>query len=214
MRASPAAVAVGGLMAFGCVLEPYASSDAATTGAGGHQGGKGGDAGSSGAASGGEAGAGGKSTCGNSALEQGETCDDGNVVTGDGCSAECDSEESCPGARIALSPGVDVLIIGNTVGKSNDHATTKCDAGVESNDLVYRVEPTAAGTVYASYNAEYNGSLYLRAPSCVDTRAEQCATLDSASLMIEVAASQPAYVFVDGGSGENGPFSLTLSLVP
>jgi cysteine-rich repeat protein len=202
-------------MAIGCVLEPYASSDAATTtGAGGHQGGEGGDAGSSGAASGGDAGAGGRSACGNSALEQGETCDDGNLVTGDGCSAECDSEESCPGARIALSPGVDVLITGNTVGKSNDHATTKCDAGVESNDLVYRIEPTAAGTVYASYTAEYNGSFYLRSPTCGDTRAEQCATLDSASLSAEVAAGQLVFVFVDGGSGENGPFSLTLSLLP
>src|SRR5581483_3113637 len=33
--------------------------------------------------------------CGNGHLDQGEVCDDGNTVSGDGCSADCLSEEIC-----------------------------------------------------------------------------------------------------------------------
>lgn len=33
--------------------------------------------------------------CGNGVLEGGEACDDGNVLSGDGCSANCDSDEQC-----------------------------------------------------------------------------------------------------------------------
>ena len=32
--------------------------------------------------------------CGNSVIETGETCDDGNIVSGDGCSATCQTESS------------------------------------------------------------------------------------------------------------------------
>jgi cysteine-rich repeat protein len=35
------------------------------------------------------------STCGNGVLEQGEVCDDGNVKSGDGCSGDCQSDETC-----------------------------------------------------------------------------------------------------------------------
>lgn len=34
-------------------------------------------------------------SCGDTILDLGETCDDGNVVGGDGCSADCLSDESC-----------------------------------------------------------------------------------------------------------------------
>jgi cysteine-rich repeat protein len=33
--------------------------------------------------------------CGNNAVEDGEVCDDGNTVADDGCSAACDSDETC-----------------------------------------------------------------------------------------------------------------------
>ena len=34
-------------------------------------------------------------TCGNSDVETGEACDDGNTASGDGCSADCRSDETC-----------------------------------------------------------------------------------------------------------------------
>src|SRR2546427_12016849 len=36
--------------------------------------------------------------CGNGIVEAGEACDDGNQLGGDGCSARCDSDESCGNA--------------------------------------------------------------------------------------------------------------------
>lgn len=36
-----------------------------------------------------------RAECGNGELEEGEACDDGNTVSGDGCSADCSSDESC-----------------------------------------------------------------------------------------------------------------------
>jgi cysteine-rich repeat protein len=39
--------------------------------------------------------AGGPTSCGNGHLDPGEVCDDGNTSGGDGCSAACDSDESC-----------------------------------------------------------------------------------------------------------------------
>ncbi|MGK4005288.1 hypothetical protein WMF31_21850 [Sorangium sp. So ce1036] len=33
--------------------------------------------------------------CGNEVIEDGEVCDDGNVQSGDGCSADCQSDEDC-----------------------------------------------------------------------------------------------------------------------
>lgn len=36
-----------------------------------------------------------RAVCGNGLVESGETCDDGNRVDGDGCSADCSSDESC-----------------------------------------------------------------------------------------------------------------------
>ncbi|MBD3311155.1 MAG: DUF4215 domain-containing protein [Candidatus Magasanikbacteria bacterium] len=40
-------------------------------------------------------GAGASQTCGNGSVEGNEVCDDGNVVSGDGCSSSCLSDESC-----------------------------------------------------------------------------------------------------------------------
>ena len=37
------------------------------------------------------------SACGNTINEEGEDCDDGNVVSGDGCSADCKDERTCIG---------------------------------------------------------------------------------------------------------------------
>lgn len=46
-------------------------------------------------------------SCGNGVVDPGEACDDGNVVSGDGCSADCRTVESgwrCPEAGRACSP--------------------------------------------------------------------------------------------------------------
>ena len=43
--------------------------------------------------------------CGNGEPEDGEACDDGNLKNGDGCSANCTSDESCGNGTIDISVG-------------------------------------------------------------------------------------------------------------
>src|SRR5262245_34824248 len=39
-------------------------------------------------------------SCGNAKMDPGEVCDDGNNVDGDGCSADCKSNEQCGNGKI------------------------------------------------------------------------------------------------------------------
>lgn len=43
--------------------------------------------------------------CGDGVLEKGEVCDDGNILDGDGCSADCKSEEVCGNGIIDWETG-------------------------------------------------------------------------------------------------------------
>lgn len=54
------------------------------------------------------------SVCGNGAVEAAEACDDGNTVGGDGCSADCLSDESCGNGTQDTAAG-EVCDDGNTV---------------------------------------------------------------------------------------------------
>src|SRR4051812_27443010 len=40
--------------------------------------------------------------CGNKHIDPGEACDDGNVMDGDGCSADCKSDEKCGNGTIDM----------------------------------------------------------------------------------------------------------------
>jgi len=41
-------------------------------------------------------------SCGDGVIDPGEVCDDGNVTDGDGCSADCHSDETCGNGIIDL----------------------------------------------------------------------------------------------------------------
>ena len=43
-----------------------------------------------------------RAECGNGTVEEGEACDDGNEIDGDGCSADCSSDESCGNGMLEL----------------------------------------------------------------------------------------------------------------
>jgi cysteine-rich repeat protein len=57
--------------------------------------------------------------CGNAALDPGEACDDGNLVSGDGCNANCSSTEAC---------GDGVLDAGESCDDGNTLAGDCCSA--------------------------------------------------------------------------------------
>src|SRR5262245_57403545 len=44
-------------------------------------------------------------TCGNATMDPGEVCDDGNTIDGDGCSADCKSNETCGNGRVDRTVG-------------------------------------------------------------------------------------------------------------
>src|SRR3954470_14430105 len=43
--------------------------------------------------------------CGNAHPDPGEVCDDGNTKDGDGCSADCKSDETCGNGRVDTTVG-------------------------------------------------------------------------------------------------------------
>jgi len=61
--------------------------------------------------------------CGNAEWEEGETCDDGNTVDGDGCSADCSSDERC-GNGIVDDPAGEVCDDANT--RNGDGCNADC----------------------------------------------------------------------------------------
>jgi cysteine-rich repeat protein len=61
--------------------------------------------------------------CGNDELEEGEVCDDGDTSDGDGCSADCTSDESC-GNGVIDEPVGEVCDDGNT--RNGDGCSADC----------------------------------------------------------------------------------------
>jgi cysteine-rich repeat protein len=63
--------------------------------------------------------------CGNGVLDAGEVCDDGNTVSGDGCSADCQSTEVCGNGILDVAAG-EVCDDGNAV--SGDGCSADCQS--------------------------------------------------------------------------------------
>lgn len=62
--------------------------------------------------------------CANGALEAGEVCDDGNALAGDGCSADCGSDETCGNHVVDIAVG-EVCDDGNAAGGDSCSADCK-----------------------------------------------------------------------------------------
>jgi cysteine-rich repeat protein len=72
-----------------------------------------------------------ETACGNGRREPGELCDDGNTTAGDGCSADCDSDESCGNG-----------IVDTTTGETCDDGNVMPGDGC---DAACAIEPPPAG---------------------------------------------------------------------
>ncbi|KYF92694.1 hypothetical protein BE20_11120 [Sorangium cellulosum] len=66
-------------------------------------------------------------SCGNEILEDGEVCDDGNTNDGDGCSADCKSNERC-------GNGVVDAVRGEVCDDGNERGGDGCSADCRSNE--------------------------------------------------------------------------------
>ncbi len=82
--------------------------------------------------------------CGNGVIDASEVCDDGNVLSGDGCAADCYSDETC---------GNDIIdgVVGEQCdsgiyGLSNDGCTSRCTIEFDSwREVTGTVPPTRVG---------------------------------------------------------------------
>ncbi|MBX3276034.1 MAG: DUF4215 domain-containing protein [Sandaracinaceae bacterium] len=101
--------------------------------------------------------------CGNGRVEPGEACDDGNTTGGDGCSADCTSNETCGnGVR---DPG-EVCDDGNTTGGDG------CSAGCDSD------ESCGNGIVDFAVGEECDDENSTPGDGCHECRSETCSTAE------------------------------------
>ncbi|HTJ85520.1 MAG TPA: hypothetical protein VL400_27575, partial [Polyangiaceae bacterium] len=197
-------------------------------------------------------------TCGDGVLNTGEQCDFGEGASGDGCvdpglPSECMVEKASPAidtcegstasSPIAIDAGETLYVPSDlpyqtTLGGTDD-AKGSCQVEVGGRDLVYKVRPSAAGTLTAVVGEGYmnealcpdasmgefpltcwDRSLYIRS-TCADAATELGCSDNprdanaAETVAIPVVAGQDYYVFVDGYDGEpysSGQFVLRLNL--
>jgi cysteine-rich repeat protein len=93
-----------------------------------------------------------KPGCGNHVTEANEVCDDGNTTSGDGCSADCTSLESC-------GNGVLDVVHGETCDDGNLMSRDGCDSQCKIEPLGYGVigiEPTLGTPGWGTYDAGHH----------------------------------------------------------
>ncbi|NUP06504.1 MAG: DUF4215 domain-containing protein [Polyangiaceae bacterium] len=207
----------GGTNAAGAPQGGSANGGASDGGAASGAGGMGGTP-----TTGGEGGTGPTTECGNTRLESGEECDDGNTMDGDGCSAAClfeptGPDDVCPGEEIALSPVVDDLQTAS-IGSSTTTALGQYDSacGGSGHETVYLVTPAVSGQLTATLTSDFDAVLHGRSDCAAQESELDCSDQSladaSETISFEVFAGVPAYLFVDGYGGEEGNFSLAISV--
>ncbi len=198
-------------------------------------------------------------TCGDGVQNPGEACDYGGAFPDDGCADpgsadECQVEAADPGldtcagseagAPIDIDPTETLYVPATmpyltTLGAKDD-AMGSCQGEAGGRDMVFKVRPSAAGTLTAVVGEGYmneklcpdeflgevpltcwDRSLYVRT-SCSDAGTEVGCSDDPAdagaaeTVQIPVVAGQDYYVFVDGYNDSTmyatGQFVLRLSL--
>ena len=127
--------------------------------------------------------------------------------------------DDCPGLMVPLGSGQTKTFGGNTaVANPNRTGTGACQSPA-TKDVVYKIVPPVAGTIYATLDPSYDGSLYVRQGSCT-LIASQVGCSESGgvgaleSLTVPVTAGQSYYFIVDGHNGSAGPYSVDFTLLP
>ena len=181
-------------------------------------GGEGGAGAAGGGNSGGAGGEGGApaTVCGDGDAQGDEECDYGNTLPADGCSSTCTDEDpdTCPGPSVPLTRD-GFVITGDTTGASDDAGETPCGGG-QSGEWVYEITPAQDGTLTATLEGMFDTLLYARS-ACPGNQAANLAcgiTHGPATLIMQVTAGEPFFLFVDGfgPQPEEGEFTLTLDL--
>ena len=98
--------------------------------------------------------------CGDRILGTGETCDDGNTVSGDGCSATCQSEPGCPSGMTLIPAGSFLMGDADTLsdGAQPPHTVTLSAYCMDLTEVTVAAYQgcTAAGCTTPNTGASYN----------------------------------------------------------
>jgi cysteine-rich repeat protein len=87
--------------------------------------------------------------CGNGVVEPSEECDDGNQIDGDGCSSDCDVEDSLQVWGQAEGGNVQIMVDGETVqttttfGESDSQVAANMAADINANSTLAAIGVTA-----------------------------------------------------------------------
>ncbi|MBL8743011.1 MAG: DUF4215 domain-containing protein [Myxococcales bacterium] len=128
--------------------------------------------------------------------------------------------DDCPGQTVAISAfNAPATFSGDTSAANPDRNGTGLCNSPSTKDIVYKVVAGQTGTLVAALDPSYDGSLYVRTPSCTAV-AGQIACSEMAGpgglevTSTPVTAGSNYYVIVDGKSGSSGQYNLELTILP
>jgi len=157
-----------------------------------------------------------------SACDCGEPLPDTNVPPEDTYEPPLDaptgSEDACPGKTVAVDPGKEVVLTGDTGAATDDTQGTGACAVATGKDHVYAIIPTGTGSlsVKMTGTGAMDPTLYARADSCMTGAQLKCGETTGAAgteqFSFNVITGKTYYVFADGKAGTEGNYTLTLNL--
>ena len=109
------------------------------------------------------------------------------------------------------SGGTAETAIGSTEGQGSDGLSSTCGGGGQ--DVVYAVTRLAPGSVNVETTATFNSVTHARS-TCTDVGSQlacnnDLTSNDSAIKIDNVDTTTPSYVWIDGVTGQQGPYSVT-----
>ncbi|AKV00968.1 Multiple EGF-like-domain protein 3 precursor [Labilithrix luteola] len=145
---------------------------------------------------------------------------DGNIIEGKDAGETGPAIDTCPGQPTAVGT-TEVVIQGDTSDAKDDtKGDGACNAGAGGPDHIYHLQPTGSGPLSVKVEAEapFNPTIYLRTDCTDESAASQvrCGPPSKAgatvSFTLNVASGKDYYLVVDGASGSQGKYKLTLKL--
>jgi hypothetical protein len=102
----------------------------------------------------------------------------------------------------------------NTTAPNNTAAQGCSGHGQSSGERIYAVTPDANGTATVSVVGDFTTVVYVRT-DCDNPASEiMCSQASSVMYDFPVISATTYYIFVDGNSGEEGTFTLNVTLAP
>src|SRR5262249_31792801 len=145
-------------------------------------------------------------------------CDDGNTVSGDGCSADCQTVEYGPICAAAAALAPDSATPGDT-RHGRDGFMATCQAGIARAD-VYRFVPPGRGRLRLTLASATEQVLPTRTacdaaggePGCADTRAPE--PVNQLVTQVTDAGAELTVLVSAVNVIEEGPYTLDLEWTP